>query len=98
MANKCDCIIGLLGQGYENPELATLDKLKDYIAESIYYNEWLVPLYAQGDPNRFKRKIWTLKDYADFRKSTNLTRFRYCPNCGMPIDWKNIGRIENGSN
>lgn len=96
MGNKCDCVIGLLSFGYSNPELATLEKLKEYIAESIYYNETLVPLYAQSDHNRFKRKIWTLKDYADFRKSTNLTRFRYCPNCGMPIDWKKIRRAEDG--
>lgn len=92
MANKCDCVIGLLYHGYDHQELATFDTLKNYIAESIYYNETLVTMYAQ----RFKRKIWTLKDYADFRKSTNLTRFRYCPNCGMPINWKKIGRAEDG--
>lgn len=95
MEKKCDCVIGLLDHGYDHPELATFDVLKNHIAESIYYNEILVPMYAQSDPNRFKRKIWTLKDYADFRKSTNLTRFRYCPNCGMPIDWKKIGRAED---
>lgn len=96
MENKCDCIIGVLSCGYDNPELATLDKLKNYIAESIYYNETLVPMYAKSDPNRFKRKIWTLKDYGDFRKSTNLSRFKYCPFCGKHIDWGKIRRSEDG--
>ena len=33
---------------------------------------------------------YTLKDYADRRKSTNLTRFEFCPYCGKKIDWKKI--------
>ncbi len=33
---------------------------------------------------------YTLKDYADRRKSTNLRRFEFCPICGKKIDWKKI--------
>lgn len=42
---------------------------------------------------------WALRDYADGRKSTNLRRFTYCPECGEKIDWKAIRKGENdGSN
>ena len=42
---------------------------------------------------------WMLKDYADGRKSTNLRRFKFCPECGEKIDWKAIRKGENdGSN
>ena len=37
-----------------------------------------------------KESIYTMKDYADKRKSTNITRFEYCPHCGEKIDWKKI--------
>ena len=33
---------------------------------------------------------YKLADYADRRKSTDLTRFTYCPYCGKKIDWKKI--------
>ena len=39
-------------------------------------------------------KEYTLKDYCDKRKSTNLTRFEYCPYCGSKIDWKKIKNRE----
>ena len=37
-----------------------------------------------------KSTIYTLEDYADRRKSTNITRFEYCPCCGEKINWKSI--------
>ena len=90
----CDCIIGLINH-YDSSELATIEDLREYIEDSKYYNEVLVPLYAQSDPQRFMRKIWTLADYGDWRKSTNLTRFRYCPNCGKNINWGEIRRMDD---
>lgn len=30
---------------------------------------------------------WNMVDYFDFRKSVNLFRFRFCPECGRKIDW-----------
>jgi hypothetical protein len=93
MAN--DCIIGLLHQ-YEDSQLVTIEDLKEHIAESKYHNEVLVPLYAQSDPQRLMRKIWTLADYGDLRKSTNLTRFAYCPKCRKEIDWKAIRGMQDG--
>ena len=34
--------------------------------------------------------FYSFKDYCDKRKSTNLTRFEFCPYCGKKIDWKKI--------
>jgi hypothetical protein len=90
----CDCTIGLLSRGYDGCELVTLQQLKDRIAEKRYYNEVLVPTYA-AEPARLLQKVWQLKDYGDFRKSTDLTRFKYCPYCSGPIDWKEIKRMED---
>lgn len=40
-----------------------------------------------------KDSIYTMKDYIDRRKSTNITRFNYCPFCGEKINWKTIYMI-----
>jgi hypothetical protein len=87
-----DCIIGLLSRGYDGSELVTLHQLKDRIAEKRYYNEVLVPTYAT-EPARLLQKVWQLRDYGDFRKSTDLTRFKHCPHCGKIVDWKEIKRM-----
>ena len=90
-----ECLIGVLHQ-YEDSQLVTIEDLKEHIAEGKYHNEVLVPLYAQGDQQRLMKKIWTLADYGDWRKSTNLTRFSYCPKCGNFIDWKAIRGMQDG--
>jgi hypothetical protein len=90
----CDCIIGLLNRGYDGSELVTLQQLKDRIAEKRYYNEVLVYAYAT-EPARLLQKVWQLRDYGDFRRSTDLTRFRHCPYCGKEINWKNIRSMED---
>lgn len=87
MANH-DCVIGLVCR-YESYELATLEDLKRHIAETAEFNtslkndglEHAVWLY---------HKEWSLKDYCDKRRSTDLTRFDYCPYCGKKIEWKKI--------
>lgn len=93
-SQMCECVIGLLSRGYDGCELVTLQQLKDRIAEKRYYNEVVVPTYAT-EPARFLQKVWQLRDYGDFRKSTDLTRFNNCPYCGKQIDWKEIKRMEN---
>lgn len=35
-------------------------------------------------------RSYSFNDYCDKRKSTNLTRFEFCPYCGKKIDWKKI--------
>ena len=49
----------------------------------------------RGDPllrdcKELYAKVFTLKQYADRRRSTDLTRFSFCPDCGKRIDWKSI--------
>lgn len=41
-------------------------------------------------------KTYSLSDYCDKRKSTDLTQFNYCPFCGKKIDWKAIKDGANG--
>lgn len=33
---------------------------------------------------------YRLTDYFDKRKSVNMRRFKYCPDCGKKIDWREL--------
>ena len=84
-------IIGLLYK-VDHSDLVTLPDLQEYIADTAGYNQSI-----DEDPLLYKcteirRKAWTLQDYADRRKSTNLHQFEFCPVCGEKIDWKAIKR------
>ena len=83
------CVIGLL-HDYDATYLVSLDGLKEHIQENIQHNEWLNKDPVFKDCEELKSKVWSLSDYADKRKSTNLTRFDFCPECGKKIDWKAI--------
>lgn len=68
----------------------TLDELKNHIEDQKEYNRSL-----RDDPTlcsclSLYVKVFTLKQYADRRRSTDLTRFSFCPDCGKRIDWKSI--------
>ena len=82
---KCECVIGIR-YDYEDTAIITLSELKEHIesekrlAERYKDDEWLQSLYNK----------YMLEDYCDKRKSTDLTRFNYCPLCGKKIDWKAI--------
>lgn len=88
MGSKCQCVIGLY---YKNGggELVTLQDLKMHINDVREFNADCCRLYRR---DFLSRKEYTLQDYADKRKSTNLTRFDFCPMCGKKINWKKIGR------
>lgn len=80
-------IIGLLwltGDG----ELANVHDLAWHILDDMDYNKCL---QKRGDFPL--KKIFSTNQYTDFRCSTNLERFKYCPECGEKIDWKKV-RIE----
>lgn len=90
--NSHDCIIGLYHH-CDYSELITLNELKLRILETTQYN-----FMVRNDPVCYKakelyRKEWSLKDYADKRKSTNLYRFDFCPGCGKQINWKEIKNL-----
>lgn len=84
-----ECVIGLLYK-HSHGFLATLDDLKAHIADKIEFNEYLDSDPFTKNIECLREKVWTIKDYCDRRKSTDLTRFEYCPMCGKKIEWKRI--------
>ena len=84
-----ECVIGLLHR--DPSELVTLLDLDEYICDTEQYNQNL-PKYQKWA----SRVVWPLKDYADKRKRTNLSRFDFCPECGEKINWKSIRRYGDG--
>lgn len=85
-----ECEIGLIHY-CDGSMLITLSKLKEYIQTEII--EFNAMCRREGYSDLLHRQ-WTLRDYADKRKSTNLTRFDFCPECGKKIDWKAIRKEE----
>ena len=84
---SCEHIIGLL-HFTEDSDLVNLKRLIYHIQERKEHNQ---------NSKKYGMDFlvvpeWTLLDYADGRKSTNLRKFKYCPECGEKIDWKRIKR------
>ena len=87
-----ECFIGLF-YNFENSCILTLSELEERIEERkidnkilrAYGNDWAV------------KKEWSLKDYADRRKSTDMImRFNFCPVCGNKIKWNEIASDSDG--
>ena len=85
-----ECFIGILND-YDNTEMVTLTGLRRHIRDTSELIESLKK-DALFKEHMFGVRAWSLGDYADKRKSTDLTRFEYCPACGKKIDWKTIRR------
>lgn len=87
MAEKREhqCVIGLL-YNYDSTRLLTLEELVALVRERKEMDEFAAkdPVYSRMP----KLSTYTLRDYCDLRKSTDLRRFKYCPECGDKIDWK----------
>ena len=81
---ECNHIIGLLYQP-DTSVPCTLEILERYITERKEIN-----VFARKYMPELARPEYSLKDYADRRKSTDLTRFAICPYCGEKIDWKKV--------
>ena len=82
-----ECVIGML-QKWDEKLLVTLEDLEEEIENNIKYVDNYLAIKG------FKPcHVYTLKDYGDMRKSTDLTRFYHCPECGKKIDWAMIRRI-----
>lgn len=91
-----ECYIGLFHYE-EHSDLVTLKNLESEIRSVKEFNN-----YIKNDPPLYRatwalKKEWTLEDYADKRKNTNLHRFNFCPVCGKAIDWKIIKNIKNNN-
>ena len=85
MVNKCECIIGIKGE-----DLVTFDELKEIIKRDAEFKKTNYKMWS------IMGNKYSLNDYCDRRKSTDLTRFNYCPFCGKKIDWKAIKGGANG--
>ena len=74
----------------EYSSLVTLDELKNHIEDQKEYNRSLRDDPTLCSCESLYAKVFTLKQYADQRRSTDLTRFSFCPDCGKRIDWKSL--------
>ena len=83
-----ECFVGVIND-YENTEMVTLNELKRHIRDTSELIESLKKDKLFRD-TIINCRAWTLIDYCDKRKSTDLTRFEHCPMCGKKIDWKAI--------
>lgn len=83
--NKHECIIGL-HRGADQDSLMTVKKLEDEIKQQQAIYKYFYNAYIYSHP----RKPYTIQDYTDLRKSTDLWRFNYCPQCGAKINWKEL--------
>lgn len=93
MNTNHECIIGVI-YDYEDTRLVTLTELKEIITirqefkkRHQHEENW------RAITNDFC-DAYTLSDYCDKRKSTDLRQFKYCADCGKKIDWKEIKRSE----
>jgi hypothetical protein len=83
-----ECFVGIIND-YENTEMVTLEELKHHIRDTSELIEALKKNVLFKD-SIYGARAWTLVDYCDKRKSTDLIRFEHCPTCGKKIDWKAI--------
>ena len=89
-----ECIIGILNgyDCYDCSVLVTLYELKKHIQKNIEWNERLEEDPSLRNISHLYKKRLSMRDYADKRKLTDLTRFDYCPVCGKKINWADIRR------
>ena len=86
-----ECVIGVL-PAEDDCHLVTVSLLRVHIGANEEFNKWCDFRGYEG----MKHQVFTLADYGDKRKSTDLTRFDFCPYCGKRIDWKAIRRGGDG--
>jgi len=77
---KCDCFIGILSNNnvFVSTVVDEIIKIEKFQSSAKQYGE----LVVKGEPLS-RHKI------ADGRRGY-LHRFKYCPYCGIEIDWKKI--------
>ena len=83
-----ECFVGIIND-YDNTEMVTLNGLKHHIRDTSELIEALKK-HELFNEHLYGARAWDLADYCDKRKSTDLTRFEYCPMCGKKIDWRTI--------
>ena len=78
-----DCLIGII-YNYDDTTSVTEKALKDYIKDKTSLQQY------EKDLGIEPCKVYSLSDYCDRRKSTDLFRFNYCPVCAKKIEWDKI--------
>lgn len=85
---KCsDCIVGIMYEPFSDYQ--ELTSQSELIKRAKSNEEANIRIEKNGW-GFLHKKYYELKDYCDRRKSTDLTRFIFCPVCGKKIDWKAI--------
>lgn len=74
---SCNCLIGWIGD-----EFIHKADIKEILDEMIRSNKMMNQYYHY-------HQITEIKDYFDQRKAV-MYRFKYCPECGEKINWKEI--------
>lgn len=91
MDKEHECIICTM-IGYEC-DLYTLKMLEEEVNEDIASYEQ----YKKSFPGVYITEPYTMFDYTDTTKKTNLIRFNYCPVCGKKIDWEELNKMYGGN-
>ena len=91
-----ECVLGEI-IGYEETRLVTLKALKAHIASKIEHAELIEDMKREHPSFSANCRVYTLSDYCDGRRSTDLIRFKFCPGCGREIDWKAIKEGKDGT-
>ena len=84
--NNHECIIGIW-YDYGDTQTVTVNELKQKVSNNFAFCGHCISEELQLYNTMHSI---SLSDYFDFRKSTNLSRFDYCPVCGKKLDWKQM--------
>ena len=85
MTGNHECIIGIWND-YDDTGPVTLNGLKENVSHNNAFYEQHMTEYGHD----IGIKYIVLSNYFDKRKRINLNRFRYCPECGKEINWKQL--------
>lgn len=85
---KCGCVVGILAD-YETSRMVTIEMLEKSVE---YEMESYISNFEKGIE---AQELYSLDDYFNKEKNTDLTRFEYCPKCGKKIDWEQLRKANN---
>lgn len=85
-------IVGLFGSQLGG-ELVTIPGIKEHIDQQLRFAALWNSDNVLGVTRTFR--VFSLADYCDTGKQTDLQRFNYCPICGYEIPWETIPNEDN---
>lgn len=87
---QCEHILGLIYKNDEASRLVTFEDLKRHIEQKTELKALFEEYHPQYEGFIRSIKLYSIADYADKRRSTDLHRFDFCPKCGKKIGWKEL--------